>query len=41
MDQLKRRHWKARVSAHPKKWALERWLLMYLHEQQNADEAIA
>ena len=29
--------WVDRVSSSPRKWALERWLLMYLHEQQNVD----
>jgi hypothetical protein len=38
MDRFSWWRWKARVRAHPKKWALERWLLMYLHEQRNTDE---
>lgn len=29
--------WNARASSPKNKWALERWFLMYLHQQQNVD----
>ncbi|SDO98922.1 hypothetical protein SAMN04489798_4388 [Pseudomonas arsenicoxydans] len=37
MLQLNWPAWVARVNSTKGKWALERWLLMYLHEQQNVD----